>query len=209
MSIDDVGGAALYLLSDLSSGVTGEVHYVDAGYNIISMPRPEDIKKEVSLDADLARIALQEQRLRFDAFDAETRLGARRWLCAKRRRAAGADRRRRRNLGHAARLLRAGGRDGGQFRLGATQDQCRPAFPALLLRLGLQLAQSGRTLADLGALPERDYAVHGGAFPIFVRGAGCIGAVAVSGLPQRDDHKMVVAALAATLGQDLADAALD
>ena len=44
VTIDDVGGAALYLLSDLSSGVTGEIHYVDAGYNIISMPRPEDIK---------------------------------------------------------------------------------------------------------------------------------------------------------------------
>ena len=44
VSIDDVGGAALYLLSDLSSGVTGEIHYVDAGYNIISMPRPEDIR---------------------------------------------------------------------------------------------------------------------------------------------------------------------
>ncbi len=44
VSIDEVGGAALYLLSSLSSGVTGEVHYVDAGYNIISMPRPGDIK---------------------------------------------------------------------------------------------------------------------------------------------------------------------
>ena len=44
MTIEDVGGAALYLLSDLSAGVTGEVHFVDAGYNIISMPRPEDIK---------------------------------------------------------------------------------------------------------------------------------------------------------------------
>ena len=44
VSIDEVGGAALYLLSDLASGVTGEVHYVDAGYNIISMPRPGDIK---------------------------------------------------------------------------------------------------------------------------------------------------------------------
>src|SRR5580698_5589060 len=43
VSIDEVGGAALYLLSSLASGVTGEVHYVDAGYNIISMPRPEDI----------------------------------------------------------------------------------------------------------------------------------------------------------------------
>ena len=44
VTIEDVGGSALYLLSDLSSGVTGEIHYVDAGYNIISMPRPEDLK---------------------------------------------------------------------------------------------------------------------------------------------------------------------
>jgi enoyl-[acyl-carrier protein] reductase I len=44
VTLDEVGGAALYLLSDLSSGVTGEVHFVDAGYNIISTPRPEDVK---------------------------------------------------------------------------------------------------------------------------------------------------------------------
>ena len=36
-TIDDVGGAGLYLLSDLSSGVTGEIHHVDCGYNIIGM----------------------------------------------------------------------------------------------------------------------------------------------------------------------------
>ncbi len=48
VSIDEVGGSALYFLSDLSSGVTGEVHYVDAGYNIISMPRPEELKGPVS-----------------------------------------------------------------------------------------------------------------------------------------------------------------
>ncbi len=41
VSLHDVGGAALYLLSDLSGGVTGEIHYVDAGYNIISTPRPD------------------------------------------------------------------------------------------------------------------------------------------------------------------------
>jgi enoyl-[acyl-carrier protein] reductase I len=46
VTIEDVGGAALYLLSELSSGVTGETHFVDAGYNIISMPRPDDIKGE-------------------------------------------------------------------------------------------------------------------------------------------------------------------
>lgn len=42
---EEVGGAGLYLLSPLSSGVTGEIHYVDSGYNIISMPRPEDLAK--------------------------------------------------------------------------------------------------------------------------------------------------------------------
>jgi enoyl-[acyl-carrier protein] reductase I len=44
VSIDEVGGSALYLLSDLSTGVTGEIHFVDSGYNIISMPHPEALK---------------------------------------------------------------------------------------------------------------------------------------------------------------------
>jgi enoyl-[acyl-carrier protein] reductase I len=44
VTLDELGGSALYLLSDLSTGVTGEIHYVDSGYNIISMPRPEALK---------------------------------------------------------------------------------------------------------------------------------------------------------------------
>jgi enoyl-[acyl-carrier protein] reductase I len=44
-TLDEVGGAALYLLSDLSTAVTGEVHFVDSGYNIISMPEPERIQE--------------------------------------------------------------------------------------------------------------------------------------------------------------------
>jgi enoyl-[acyl-carrier protein] reductase I len=44
VSIEEIGGAALYLLSDLSAGVTGEVHFVDSGYNIISMPHPDALK---------------------------------------------------------------------------------------------------------------------------------------------------------------------
>jgi enoyl-[acyl-carrier protein] reductase I len=44
VTLDELGGSALYLLSDLSGGVTGEIHYVDSGYNVISMPRPEDLK---------------------------------------------------------------------------------------------------------------------------------------------------------------------
>jgi enoyl-[acyl-carrier protein] reductase I len=46
VTLDELGGSALYLLSDLSGGVTGEIHYVDSGYNIISMPRPEELKGE-------------------------------------------------------------------------------------------------------------------------------------------------------------------
>ncbi|MGJ5175161.1 enoyl-ACP reductase FabI [Bradyrhizobium oligotrophicum] len=46
VTLEELGGSALYLLSDLSGGVTGELHYVDSGYNVISMPRPEDLKAE-------------------------------------------------------------------------------------------------------------------------------------------------------------------
>ena len=45
VNIDEIGGSALYLLSDLSSGVTGEVHYVDSGYHIVSMPVLDQLKK--------------------------------------------------------------------------------------------------------------------------------------------------------------------
>jgi enoyl-[acyl-carrier protein] reductase I len=41
VTIEDVGGAALYLLSDLSSGVTGEVHHVDAGYHLVGMKQED------------------------------------------------------------------------------------------------------------------------------------------------------------------------
>ena len=43
VDIDDVGKSALYLLSDLAAGVTGEIHYVDAGYNKVGMPNPKNM----------------------------------------------------------------------------------------------------------------------------------------------------------------------
>ena len=52
VTIEDIGGSALYFLSDLSAGVTGEIHHIDAGYNIISMPRPEDMKAAISGEDD-------------------------------------------------------------------------------------------------------------------------------------------------------------
>jgi len=54
VTIEDVGGAAVYLLSDLSSAVTGEIHYVDAGYHSISMPRLDVLKGGISAASDAA-----------------------------------------------------------------------------------------------------------------------------------------------------------
>ncbi len=57
-------------------------------------------------------------------------------------------------------------------------------------------------------LDPADYVLAGGGFPIREKGAGVIGAVCVSGLPQRDDHALVVAALCEKLGKDLGSLAL-
>ncbi|HXT74757.1 MAG TPA: heme-degrading domain-containing protein [Candidatus Eisenbacteria bacterium] len=70
--------------------------------------------------------------------------------------------------------------------------------------IGLELQQSNSTLLDKYGLPQQDYAVHGGSFPIRVPAAGVIGSVTVSGVPQRSDHELVVEALCAELGRDYA-----
>jgi enoyl-[acyl-carrier protein] reductase I len=44
VTLDEIGGSALYFLSDLSGGVTGEVHHIDAGFHITSMPAIEVLK---------------------------------------------------------------------------------------------------------------------------------------------------------------------
>jgi enoyl-[acyl-carrier protein] reductase I len=51
VTLDEIGGAALYLLSDLSTGVTGDIHFVDSGYNVITMPHPAALKGEDAADA--------------------------------------------------------------------------------------------------------------------------------------------------------------
>ncbi|WP_455923705.1 heme-degrading domain-containing protein [Pseudomonas putida] len=61
--------------------------------------------------------------------------------------------------------------------------------------------------ANMGLSP-RDYAAHGGSFPLWVKGVGCVGAVTLSGLPQREDHALVVQVLADMCGVNPADVAL-
>jgi uncharacterized protein (UPF0303 family) len=67
---------------------------------------------------------------------------------------------------------------------------------------GLNLKKKNTTLLERYGLPVADYAADGGAFPLHVEGAGIVGSVTVSGLPQRDDHELVVEALCAMLGRD-------
>ncbi len=74
--------------------------------------------------------------------------------------------------------------------------------------IGLELKQANATLAEKCELSSADYASHGGSFPLKVAGAGVIGSVTVSGLPQRADHELVVETLCLLLGRDGLDFAL-
>jgi len=75
--------------------------------------------------------------------------------------------------------------------------------------IGLKHERAGTTLADTTGLDLRDYSTHGGGFPIHLAGTGCIGTITVSGLPQREDHSLVVAVLEAYLGLGGENLALD
>jgi len=46
VTLEELGGAGLYLVSDLSTGVTGEIHFVDSGYNVIAMPQPDALRAD-------------------------------------------------------------------------------------------------------------------------------------------------------------------
>jgi uncharacterized protein (UPF0303 family) len=61
--------------------------------------------------------------------------------------------------------------------------------------IGLKHERAGTTLQDATGLDLRDYSTHGGCFPVMLAGTGCIGTITVSGLPQREDHSLVVSVL--------------
>ncbi len=65
--------------------------------------------------------------------------------------------------------------------------------------MGLELEKAGLTIEARHGLTLVEYAMHGGGFPLTLAGAGCVGCVVCSGLPQREDHNMVVRAMAQIL----------
>ena len=70
--------------------------------------------------------------------------------------------------------------------------------------IGLKEKIKNETQFEMQGLPTADYATHGGSFPLAVAGAGVVGSVTVSGLPQRRDHALVIEALCSLLGRDYA-----
>jgi uncharacterized protein (UPF0303 family) len=163
----------------------------------------------MTIDIDLTRLALQEERLQLDAFNPATawELGTRiKVLCEAMQVAVAIE-------------VRIAKETVFFYAMPGTSpshaDWVRRKRNAVELlhtssyALGLRLAQEGTSLEAKQGLALRDYATHGGSFPVRVRGAGVVGTVTVSGIPQREDHGLVVQALAALCGVPLAEIALD
>ncbi len=158
---------------------------------------------------NINRIALQEEKLQFDRFDTTTA-----WAVGSRLKALAEER------GAAVAIdIQFHGQPLFFYAMaGATPDNVdwiRRKRNVVLryhrssYAIGLELQQSQTTLEERIAVSSRDYAPHGGCFPLNLKGTGCIGTITVSGLPQRLDHDMIVEVLAEFLGQPLDELALE
>ncbi len=158
----------------------------------------------MNLEEDLKVIAEQERLLRFATFttDMAWQIGSALRAAALARDAsmtfeislAG------RTLFHTATGERAGA---GQADWVRRKRNTVLRFGRSTYAMGLELEMAGLTIEARHGLTLADYAMHGGGVPLIMLGAGCIGAVIGSGLPQRDDHAMVVAAMAQVMGADV------
>lgn len=68
--------------------------------------------------------------------------------------------------------------------------------------MGQLLKSKGKRIEDSYLIPESQYAPHGGCFPVIVKNTGMVGTVTVSGLPQEEDHKLVVQAIREFLAKE-------
>ena len=68
--------------------------------------------------------------------------------------------------------------------------------------IGQLLKSKGKSLEEAYLIPENIYAPHGGCFPIIIKGSGMVGTITVSGLPQEEDHKLVVQTIRDFLAQE-------
>ena len=163
----------------------------------------------MSIENDLAAISRQEQALCFQQFDERTA-----WEIGTRLKAAAE----RRGATLAIDVTLAGHTVFSYAMLGTSPSSANWVrrkrntvlyFHRSSYGFGQQLARDKVDLTVKFGLPSADYAVQGGSFPIRVHGTGVVGAITVSGMPQREDHKIVIEVLASFLGKPLADLALE
>jgi uncharacterized protein (UPF0303 family) len=158
----------------------------------------------MGLSEDLERIALQEQELVLPRLDAQVawELGVRlRTMAEERGLALVVDVRRfGQPLFYA--VLEGTTPDNAEWVRRKSNVVARFHRSSYAVGLGLKLKNT--TLLERQGLPVADYAADGGSFPLKVAGAGIVGSVTVSGLPQRSDHELVVEALCGLLGRDYA-----
>lgn len=150
---------------------------------------------------DLARIALQEQELQFPSFDEESawKLGASiRALAVSRKLSLVVDVRR---FGQPLFYTALPGTTPDNVEWVRRKSNVTARFHRSSYAIGREMEAKKSNLFDRYGLPVADYASHGGSFPLRVTGAGVIGSVTVSGLPEREDHQLAVEALCAALGK--------
>jgi len=68
--------------------------------------------------------------------------------------------------------------------------------------IGQLLKSKGKGLEEAYLISESNYAAHGGCFPVLIKNTGMVGTITVSGLPQEEDHKLVVQAIRDYLAQE-------
>jgi uncharacterized protein (UPF0303 family) len=154
----------------------------------------------VSPTEDLVIIANQEQRLKFPAFDEASawKIGCRLREMALARNAPLVIEVRR--FGQLLFFCALAGSTPDNADWARRKSNVVARFHRSSYGLGLELQQKNTTLADRFGLALTEFAAHGGSFPVAIAGSGVIGSVAVSGLPQRADHELVVEALCGELG---------
>lgn len=163
----------------------------------------------MNLDADLQRLAEQERRLQFARFGAAEawQLGAAlKTLAESRGLAVTIEIRLAREpvFFHAMAGTAPANADWARRKRNSCELLGKSSY-----RIGRELERDGGSLEARMGLATRDYASHGGAFPLQVAGSGIVGTVTVSGLPQREDHELIVEVLAPMCGVPLAGLALD
>ena len=154
-------------------------------------------------DQDLPLLEQQESLLQFDTFDAHTawRLGSLLRAALLERKAGGTV-----EIEIAGQLLFAcvtPGATPGQANWIRRKRNAVHHFARSTYAIGRKLEREGTTLTSKHGLSETDFVVHGGGFPLVLRGTGAVGSIVLSGLPQREDHALVVNALAGVLGIDV------